>query len=289
MTESQSEFGGPTVRRMLVGAQLRRLRTEAGLSREQAGEAIRASEWKIHRLENGQVGFKERDIIDLLRLYGVTDADEVAAFLLLAREANSPGWWQHYGDVLPRWFRTYVDLESAATLIRSYEGQFIPGLLQTDGYMRAVVHGGDLDQSSDEVGRRVRLRMARQIVLTREQPPRLWAVVDEAALRRPVGGREVMRGQLERLIEATKLPNVTLQVLPFEAGAHPAMLGAFSILRFADRALPDVVYLEHLTNAVYVDKRDEVERYLDVMEFVCVASEPPARTVQLLERVLDQL
>jgi transcriptional regulator with XRE-family HTH domain len=289
MTESQSEFGGPTVQRMLVGAQLRRLRTEAGLSREQAGEAIRASEWKIHRLENGQVGFKERDIIDLLRLYGVTDADEVAAFLLLAREANSPGWWQHYGDVLPRWFRTYVDLESAATLIRSYEGQFIPGLLQTDGYMRAVVHGGDLDQSSDEVGRRVRLRMARQIVLTREQPPRLWAVVDEAALRRPVGGREVMRGQLERLIEATKLPNVTLQVLPFEAGAHPAMLGAFSILRFADRALPDVVYLEHLTNAVYVDKRDEVERYLDVMEFVCVASEPPARTVQLLERVLDQL
>jgi transcriptional regulator with XRE-family HTH domain len=289
MTESQSELGGPTVRRMLVGAQLRQLRTEAGLSREQAGQAIRASEWKIHRLENGQVGFKERDIIDLLRLYGVTDADEVATFILLAREANSPGWWQHYGDVLPRWFRTYVDLESAATLIRSYEGQFIPGLLQTDDYMRAVVQGGDLDQSSDEVGRRVRLRMARQIVLTREQPPRLWAVVDEAALRRPVGGREVMRGQLERLIEATKLPNVTLQVLPFDAGAHPAMLGSFSILRFADRTLPDLVYLEHLTNAVYLDKRDEVERYLDVMEFVCVASEPPARTVQFLERVLDQL
>ncbi|MFL6273143.1 MAG: helix-turn-helix domain-containing protein, partial [Actinomycetes bacterium] len=186
MTESQSEFGGPTVRRMLVGAQLRRLRTEAGLSREQAGEAIRASEWKIHRLENGQVGFKERDIIDLLRLYGVADPDEVAAFLLLTREANNPGWWQHYGDVLPRWFRTYVDLESAATLIRTYEGQFIPGLLQTDDYMRAVVQGGDLDQSSEEVGRRVRLRMARQVVLTREQPPRLWAVVDEAALRRPV-------------------------------------------------------------------------------------------------------
>jgi transcriptional regulator with XRE-family HTH domain len=289
MTESQSEFGGPTVRRMLVGAQLRRLRTEAGLSREQAGEAIRASEWKIHRLENGQVGFKERDIIDLLALYGVTDADEVAAFLLLAREANNPGWWQHYGDVLPRWFRTYVDLESAATLIRSYEGQLIPGLLQTDDYMRAVVQGGDLDGSSEEVGRRVRLRMARQIVLTRDQPPRLWAVVDEAALRRPVGGREVMRGQLERLIEATKLPNVTLQVLPFDAGAHPAMLGSFSILRFADRALPDVVYLEHLTNAVYLDKRDEVEWYLDVMELLCVASQPPARTVGFLERILDEL
>jgi transcriptional regulator with XRE-family HTH domain len=289
MTESQSEWGGPTVRRMLVGAQLRRLRTEAGLTREQAGEAIRASEWKIHRLENGQVGFKERDVIDLLRLYGVTDPDEVAAFLLVTREANTPGWWQHYGDVLPRWFRTYVDLESAATLIRTYEGQFIPGLLQTDDYMRALVQGGHLEESAEEVGRRVRLRLARQTLLTREHPPRLWAVVDEAALRRPVGGREVMRGQLERLIEATKLPNVTLQVLPFGAGAHPAMQGAFSILRFADRELPDLVYLEHLTNAVYLDKRDEVERYLDVMELLCVQSEPPARTVELLEGLLDEL
>ena len=300
MTESQSEFGGPTVRRMLVGAQLRRLRIDAGLSREQAGEAIRASEWKIHRLENGQVGFKERDIIDLLRLYGVADPTEVAEFVALAREANSPGWWQHYGDVLPPWFRTYVDLESVATLIRTYEGQFIPGLLQTDDYMRAVVQGAHLDESAEEVGRRVRLRMARQVVLTREQPPRLWAVVDEAALRRPVGGREVMRGQLERLIEATKLANVTLQVLRFEAGAHPAMLGAFSILRFADRGLPDVVYLEHVTNAVYLDKRDEVEHYLDVMELLCVAASsrsrpmaPPsamaARTVAFLERFLDEL
>jgi len=288
MTESQSEFGGPTVRRMLVGGQLRRLRTELGISREEAGAAIRASEWKIHRLENGQVGFKERDIIDLLRLYEVTDQDEVAAFLLLIREANTAGWWQHYGDVLPRWFRTYVDLESAATLIRTYEGQFIPGLLQTDDYMRAVVQGAHLDESSEEQGRRVRLRMARQTLLTREHPPRLWAVVDEAALRRPVGGPEVMRGQLERLIEATKLPNVTLQVLPFGVGAHPAMQGSFSILRFPDRELPDVVYLEHLTNAVYLDKRDEVERYLDVMELLCVQSEPPARTVELLEKLLDQ-
>ena len=289
MTEGRQAAGGPTVQRMLVGAQLRRLRTETGLTREEAGEAIRASEWKIHRLENGQVGFKERDIIDLLHLYEVTDPDEVAAFLLVAREANTPGWWQHYGDVLPRWFRTYVDLESAARLIRTYEGQFVPGLLQTDDYMRAVVQGAHLEESSEELGRRVRLRMARQTLLTREHPPRLWAVVDEAAMRRPVGGPEVMRGQLERLIEAAKLANVTLQVLRFEAGAHPAMLGAFSILRFADRGLPDLVYLEHVTNAVYLDKRDEVEHYLDVMELLCVAAEPPAGTVAYLERVLDEL
>jgi len=288
MTEGRTAPGGPTVQRMLVGAQLRRLRTDIGLTREQAGEAIRASEWKIHRLENGQVGFKERDIIDLLRLYQVTDPTEIAEFVALAREANTPGWWQHYGDVLPPWFRTYVDLESAAALIRTYEGQFIPGLLQTDDYMRAVVQGAHLDESSEEQGRRVRLRMARQILLTRELPPRLWAVVDEAALRRPVGGPEVMRGQLERLIEATKLPNVTLQMLPFEAGAHPAMQVSFSILRFLDRELPDVVYLEHLTNAVYLDKREEVERYLDVMELLCVQSEPPARTVELLEKLLDE-
>jgi transcriptional regulator with XRE-family HTH domain len=288
MTEFHSERAGPTVRRMLVGAQLRRLRTAKGLSREQAGEAIRASEWKIHRLENGQVSFKERDIVDLLRLYGVTDPDEVAAFVVLAREANTPGWWPRYGEVLPQWFRTYVDLESAASLIRTYEGQLVPGLLQTDDYIRAVVHDASLEPSED-VGRRVRLRMARQTVLTREHPPRLWAVIDEAALRRPVGGREVMRGQLERLIAATKLPNVTLQILPLAGGAHPAMVGAFSILRFADRELPDVVYLEHLTNAVYLDKRDEVEQYLDVMELLCVASQPPARTVELLTKILDEL
>jgi DNA-binding XRE family transcriptional regulator len=281
--------GGPTVQRMLVGARLRRLRTELGLTRETAGAAIRASEWKIHRLENGQVGFKERDIIDLLRLYQVSDPTEVAEFVALAREANTPGWWQHYGDVLPPWFRTYVDLESVASLIRTYEGQFIPGLLQTDAYMRAVVHGAHLEETAEEVGRRVRLRMARQVLLTREGAPRLWAVIDEAALRRPVGGREVMVGQLERLLEAAKLPNVTLQILPFAAGAHSAMVGTFSVLRFADRELPDVVYLEHLTSALYLDKRDEVERYLRVMERLCLEAEPPAKTVEFLHRILGEL
>ena len=290
MTESRTQAGGgPTVQRMLVGARLRRLRTELGLTREEAAQAIRASEWKIHRLENGQVGFKDRDIIDLLARYQVTDPAEVAEFLTLAREANTPGWWQHYGDVLPSWFRTYVDLEQAATLIRSYEGQFVPGLLQTDDYMRAVVRGAHLEESGEEVGRRVRLRMARQILLTRQDPPRLWAVVDEAALRRPVGGQEVMRGQLERLIEATKLPNVTLQILPFDSGAHPAMVGSFSVLRFPDQELPDVVYLEHLTSALYLNKPDEVDQYLHVMESICVRAAAPDQTVELLDQILAEL
>jgi transcriptional regulator with XRE-family HTH domain len=278
----------PTVHRMLVGAQLRRLRTDMGLSREQAAEAIRASEWKIHRLENGQVGFKDRDIVDLLRRYGVTDPDDIADFLEFAREANAPGWWQHYSDLLPRWFRAYVDLESTASLIRTYEGQFIPGLLQTDDYMRAVIHGALLDESGEEVGRRVRLRMARQVLLTREHPPRLWAVVDEAALRRPVGGHEVMRGQLERLIAATKLPNVILQILPFASGAHPAMVGAFSILRFADGDLPDVVYVEHLTNALYLDGRDDVNQYLHVMDQISMSAAPPDKTMDILHKILQE-
>jgi transcriptional regulator with XRE-family HTH domain len=290
MTESRAQGGaGPTVQRMLVGAKLRRLRTDLGLSREEAAEAIRASEWKIHRLENGQVGFKERDLVDLLARYEVTDPEEIAELLAMAREANTPGWWQRYTDVLPQWFRAYVDLESAAALIRTYEGQLVPGLLQTDDYMRAVIQGAHLDESAEEVGRRVRLRMARQTLLTREHPPRLWAVVDEAALRRPVGGREVMRGQVERLVEAAKLPNVTIQVLGFDSGAHPAMVGSFSVLRFPDQELPDVVYLEHLTSASYLNKPEEVDRYLHVMESICVRAAPPERTVELLGRILDEL
>jgi transcriptional regulator with XRE-family HTH domain len=281
--------GGPTVQRMLVGARLRRLRTELGLSREEAGAAIRASEWKIHRLENGQVGFKERDIIDLLGLYQVTEPTEVAEFVALAREANTPGWWQHYGDVLPPWFRTYVDLEAVASLIRTYEGQFIPGLLQTDAYMRAVVRGAHLEETAEEVGRRVRLRMARQVLLTRAEAPRLWAVIDEAALRRPVGGREVMAGQLERLVEAAKLPNVTLQILPFAAGAHPGMVGSFSVLRFPEEELPDLVYLEHLTSALYLNKPEEVDQYLHVMESICVRAAPPDQTAELLDQALRAL
>lgn len=287
MTEAQPG-GGPTVRRMLVGSQLRRLRTQRGLTREQAGEAIRASEWKIHRLENGQVGFKERDLVDLLEFYGVTDAVEVASLITLAREANQPGWWQHYGDVLASWFRAYVDLESAASLIRAYEGQLVPGLLQTEDYVRSVIRGA-LEDTPEEIERRVALRMARQTLLEQPDAPRLWVVLDEAALRRPVGGSKVMRAQLERLIQATTMPNVTLQVIRMRGGAHPAMVGAFSVLRFADEELPDVVYVEHLTNALYLDRREDVEQYLHVMEAISVRGEAPSRTAAILDELLREV
>jgi transcriptional regulator with XRE-family HTH domain len=279
--------GGPTVRRMLVGARLRRLRTEQGISREQAGEAIRASEWKIHRLENGQVGFKERDIVDLLAFYGVTDPGEVEPLLAMARDGNTPGWWHQYGDLLPQWFRAYVDLESAATLIRAYEGQIVPGLLQTEDYMRAVMRGARLPEPSEDTERRIALRLMRQTLLTQPDARQLWAVVDEAALRRPVGGRQVIRAQLKRLIDATELPNVILQVLPFGAGAHPAMVASFSILRFPNLELPDVVYVEHLTNALYLERREDVDQYLHVMETICVRSAAPDKTAEILGKILS--
>jgi hypothetical protein len=179
-----------------------------------------------------------------------------------------------------------VDLESAATLIRTYEGQLVPGLLQTEDYMRAVIGGAHLDEPSEEAERRVALRMARQTLLTRPDAPRLWAVIDEAALRRPVGSPEVMRGQLERLIDAIKLGNVILQILPLRAGAHPGMVGAFSILRFADGELPDVVYIEHLTNAQYLDRRDDVNRYLHVMDRISLRAAAPDKTVDILHKIL---
>ncbi|MCZ7423228.1 MULTISPECIES: helix-turn-helix transcriptional regulator [unclassified Micromonospora] len=292
MTMVSAEEGpaaGPTVLRMLLGAQLRRLRESRGVSRESAGWEIRSSESKISRMELGRVGFKERDVADLLTLYGVTAEQERAALLKLARDANNPGWWHRYGDVLPSWFQSYLGLEAAAALIRSYEVQFVPGLLQTREYARAVVLLGHGTAGPEEIDRRVDLRMRRQELLARPRPPRLWAVVDEAALRRPIGGPQVMRGQLEALLEATRTPNVRLQVIPFAAGGHAAAGGAFTILRFGDQDLPDIVYIEQLTSAIYLDKREDLDFYAVAMERLCVEAEPPERTPEILERMIADL
>ncbi|KXK59118.1 XRE family transcriptional regulator [Micromonospora rosaria] len=280
---------GPTVLRMLLGAQLRRLREGCGVTREGAGWEIRASESKISRMELGRVGFKERDVSDLLTLYGVKDPHERESLLKLARDANNPGWWHRYGDVLPTWFQSYLGLEAAAALIRSYEVQFVPGLLQTRDYARAVVSLGHRRATPDELDRRVDLRIQRQQLLHRPDPPQLWAVVDEAALRRPIGGREVMRGQLTALIEATRAPHVRVQVIPFDAGGHAAAGGAFTILRFGDQDLPDIVYIEQLTSAIYLDKREDLDFYAVAMERLCVEAEPPERTPQILTRIIDEL
>ncbi|NUT31922.1 MAG: helix-turn-helix domain-containing protein [Hamadaea sp.] len=281
--------GGPTVLRILLGAHLRRLRESRGVTREDAGWQIRASESKISRMELGRVGFKERDVADLLTHYGLTDGQERDRLLTLAREANAPGWWHRYSDIMPSWFQPYIGLESAASLIRNYEVQFIPGLLQTRDYARAVTMLGHGRAPAEEIERRVDLRITRQQVLDRPDAPQFWAVVDEAALRRPVGGREVMLGQIHALLEATKRPNVRVQIVPFRIGGHAAHGGAFSILRFAEPDLPDVVYVEQLTSALYLEKREDVDQYAIVMETLCIEAAPPEQTPEFLQRIALEL
>ncbi|MDK0520305.1 helix-turn-helix transcriptional regulator [Streptomyces sp. ML-6] len=259
------ESSGSVVRRILLGSQLRRLRDSRGITREAAGYSIRASESKISRMELGRVSFKARDVEDLLTLYGVTDEAERDALLGLAREANVAGWWHSYGDVLPGWFQTYIGLEGAASLIRVYEVQFIHGLLQTEAYAHAVVTRGMGDAPAVEIDRRVALRLERQKTLVSENAPSFHAVLDEAALRRPYGDREVMRGQLRHLIEMSERPNVTLQVMPFSFGGHAGEGGSFTMLRFPESDLSDIVYLEQLTSALYLDKAEEVAQYEKAM------------------------
>nr|WP_307801542.1 MULTISPECIES: helix-turn-helix transcriptional regulator [Microbispora] len=279
----------PTVLRLLLGTQLRRLRESKHIRLEEAGHAIRASHSKISRMELGRVGFRRRDVADLLTLYGVSDEAEREALLSLVAQANAPGWWHKYDDVLPSWFEAYVGLEQAASTIRCYEVQFVPGLLQTPEYAAAVVRLGHPDAPAEEIERRVRLRMDRQELLARPDAPNLWAVIDEAVLRRPVGGPEVMRAQIEHLLEMVNLPRVTLQVIPFSAGGHAAAGGPFSILRFAGVGLPDVVYLEQLTSAIYLEKREDIDRYLAVMERLCIQARPLADTKRMLSLLLTEL
>lgn len=286
MTPAQS--GGPTVLRILLGSQLRRLREAKDITREDAGYEIRSSESKISRLELGKVSFKERDVADLLTLYGVTDAAERESLLELARGANKRGWWHTYTDILPSWFESYVGLEEAAARIRTYEVQFVPGLLQTEQYARAVAASGHPEISEEEMSRKVSLRMKRQQLLCSADPPRLWAVVDEAALRRPIGGPDVMREQLEYLVEVSKLPNVILQVMPFRLGGHAAEGGAFTVMRFPESDLPDVVYVEQLTSALYLDTRKDVDLYAEAMERLCVDAATPERSVDLIQDIIAE-
>ncbi|MDQ1287182.1 MAG: hypothetical protein QG622_747 [Actinomycetota bacterium] len=274
--------GSTTVRRMLLGARLRRLREAKGLSREEAGFVIRASDSKVSRLELGRVSFKERDVADLLILYGVTDPAEREAMLALARQANQPTWWRAYDDVTPTWFQNYLGLEEAAVEIRSYEVHFVPGLLQTPAYTRAVVSSALPRPTAEQIERTVLLRSMRQKILTRADPPQLWVVLDELALRRPIGDKKIMDGQLDYLLEVAESPRVALQILPLRSGRYASSGGAFTLLRFAEPSLADVVYLENLVSALYLDRPEQVERYSEVMSQLCVESLSPKATISYL-------
>jgi len=279
---------GPTVLRIALGAQLRRLREASDTTTGQAAEAIRATQSKISRLERGRSAARQRDVADLLTLYGVTDPAEREQMLALTRQAATPGWWQPYNDILPRWLELYIGLEQAASIIRCYEVQFVHGLMQTEDYARAVICISNAHAPAEEIDRRVSLRMQRQQQLTRPGAPKLWAVLDEAALCRSPDGPQVMRAQLQHLLQLTDLPNVTLQIVPFRSGPHAAAGGPFTILRFPEPDLPDVVYLEQLNSAVYLDQPADVIDYVTVMDQLCVQAAMGAASRDMLSEQLRQ-
>jgi transcriptional regulator with XRE-family HTH domain len=279
---------GPTAVRMLLGGRLRRLRQAAGISRDHAAVTIRASGSKMSRLELGRTGFKPRDVSDLLTLYGLSDGAERATLLGLAAQANAAGWWRSYGDIVPAWFEPYLGLEQAARVIRDYEVQFIPGLLQTPDYARAVIRLSDGISEAD-AEQRAALRMRRQQVLHRAAPPHVWAVIDEAALRRPIGGRAVMRAQVGHLVQMSRAQHVTIQVMPFSAGGHAAAGGPVTLLRFPEGMLPDVVYTEQLDSAVYLNKAADTLHYWNVLNALATEAQPPEQSTQTLRRLLDRI
>jgi transcriptional regulator with XRE-family HTH domain len=282
------EQSGPMAIRLLLGARLRKLRESAGISREDAGYAIRGSESKISRMELGRTPIKQRDVNDLLGLYEVTH-DERATLLAMAGQASAASWWQDYGDVIPGWFTAYLGLEQSATLIRCYEVQFIPGLLQTPDYARAVLSIGAEASAEPETGRRASLRMRRQQVLHRPGPARLWAVIDEAALRRPIGGARVARAQLEHLIEMARLSHVNIQVAPFSGGSRAVADGPMSMLRFPEADLEDMVYLEQHASAIYLHKAAERDYCWNILNRLATEAAPPADTEALLRRILREI
>jgi len=280
--------GGPTVLRMILGRQLQTLREKAGMTYEQAAEAIYSSQWTIRRMERAEGGFKPLTVKSLLMAYGVTDVREIDTFLSLSREASKPGWWHSYDDVLPSWFRVAVGLEESASLIRAYQPQVVPGLLQTKDYIQAITAASFPAATAEETGRRVELRLARQELLTRPGAPEYWVVLEETVLRRPIGGHHVMRAQLAHLIETAARPNVTIQVIPFAAGWHPALYGMFSIFRFPGQELPDVVYSEGLTSAYYLGKPEETAHYTEALDRMCAQAASPEHTITILRDIMKE-
>ncbi|MEU9733448.1 helix-turn-helix transcriptional regulator [Streptomyces sp. NPDC048002] len=273
----------PTVGQVVLGKRLQELREAAGLKREEAAKVLRVASATVRRMEMAEVSLKIPYVQVLLDTYGVP-AEEATAFVSLAEEANQPGWWQRYHDVLPDWFSLYVSLEGAARMIRSYEPHFVPGLLQTEEYARAVLEAGTIGQNGPEsIERHVSLRMERQRLLERPDRPHLWVIMDETVLRRPVSDRNaVMRGQLDRLLDIAEQERITLQIAEFARGPHPGTYAPFTLFRFGEPELPDMVFTEYLTGALYLDSRTEVAAHLEVLDHMSTSAASAARTRELL-------
>ncbi len=275
----------PSARSRRLAAELLRLRELSGLSREQVAERLGWSVSKLWRVETARSRAHHGDVADILDIYEIT-GERREALTKLAREARRRGWWHSYADVLAEGFDTYVDLEAEASAIRTYESQLVPGLLQTVDYARAVLTAAWVSTEPEEIDRRVAVRTRRQeLAASRDEPLQLWAILDEAVLRRVVGDRQVMHGQLRRLAQAARRTSVTLQVLPFSVGAHIAMLGTFVLLSFPEPGDPDVVYLETDTSSLYLEETQEISRYGEIFDHLRATALSPRESVAFIEAV----
>lgn len=272
----------PTVRRRRLGQELRRLREERGLTAEEVADRLLVSQSKISRLENGRRSISPRDVRDLCGVYEVADKKLVESLMQMARESRQQGWWHAFAELSPT-YSVYIGLETDASSLRVYEPLVVPGLLQTPAYAAAVIAGALPEVGQEEINSRVQVRMRRQQRLWQEkQPLRLWAVIDEAALRRRVGGEETMREQLRQLVVCSQLPHVTLQVLPFSAGAHPGVNGQYTIMEFPEASDSTVIYLEGCTSDLYLEKPHDVQHYSVMYEHLRAQALSPEQTIRFI-------
>ena len=283
-----SAMPSPTVRRKRLGIELRRLREQAGLTCEDVGQRLDCSGTRISRIETGRINVKPGDVRELLDIYGITGT-EADSLVQLAREARRKGWWHTYGQVLPPWFEAYIGLEAEAIRQRDFQSMVIPGLFQTEDYARAVLRAAPNAGSAEAVDRQVALRMERQAILNQASPPDLWVVLSESVLRVQVGGPDVMRSQLRRLVDLAERANITLQVLPFTTAALVHPVSPFTILEFPESADPTVVYLEHLTGSLFLEREDEVRRYTVIFDHLRAEALGTSQSVELIARVADEL
>jgi len=279
----------PTLRLRRLAAELRRLRAAADLTREEVSGRTGINEATLYRLEVAKARPQARTLVALLDLYGVTDTDHRAQLQALAKQSDEQSWLQSFPPELPEAYATYISFEGEASSLLNYECLYIPGLLQTEDYARAALSRGMPNATKEEIGRQVEVRVSRQAVLTRDPPLRLWAIVDEAALHRPVGGVKVMAAQLEHLAQFADQPQVTLQALPYAVGGHPGMPGSFAVLKFPDAGAGDVVYIETQASTLFLESSADLERFAAIFEHLRALALPPDESVELIRGIAREL
>lgn len=280
---------GPTVRRRRLGSELRKLREDHSIKLEEVAERLGVAASTLSRIETGKAPTKSVYLTAMLEMYGVTDPGQRQVLVDMAREGHRKGWWSVYDDVLPTGFGIYVGLEAEAAGVRSFEGEVINGLFQTPDYARAILREVQVKDTDEQIERLVDLRIKRQDSLERDTPLDVWLILDESVVRRTIGGPEVMRGQLARLVEASRKPSVTLQVLPFASGSHAGLRGSFSILEFPERADPDVAYVESVAGIIYLEKEREVKHCAEAFDRLRAAALSPGQSTDLIVEAAKEL